>query len=126
MKTFHAVAFVDHHHAQVLQFNAEAVVERKVKEHQHLTRQHGSAVRSEHEFFAEVCKTLEGIPEVLVAGGHTGLAAFRHYVEKHQPQTAKHIVGYEIVNQPTDNELVATARSFFVKYDRMHGEHGAN
>jgi len=121
MSLFHAVAFVDHQSAQVLQFGSEQVVERKVHEHRHLTRRHHSGVRSEHEFFGEVCAALDGIAEVLVTGGHTGLADFRHYVDKHSPQTAARIVGYEVVDHPTENQLVALARKHFVKYDQMVG-----
>jgi hypothetical protein len=121
MSLFHAVAFVDHQSAQVLQFTPEAVVEQKVHEQSHFTRQHGSTVRTEHEFFGHVCDALDGISEVLVVGGHTGLADFRHYVDKHRPQTAKRIVGYEVVDHPTENQLVAMARKHFVKYDQFAG-----
>ena len=121
MTLYHAVAFVDHHNAQVVQFGAEAAVEQKVHEHKHLTRQHGSSVRSEHEFFAHVCDALEGITEVLVVGGHQGLADFRHYVEKHKPQTAGRISDYQVVDHPSENELVALARKYFVRHDKMAG-----
>ncbi len=121
MNLFHAVAFVDHQSAQVFQFSSEQVLERKVHTHLHYTRQHGSGVRSEHEFFGQVCDAFDGIAEVLVVGGHKGLADFRHYVDKHRPLTAKHIVDYQVVDHPTDNELVALARKHFVKYDRMAG-----
>jgi hypothetical protein len=121
MSLFHAVAFVDHQSAQVLQFGSDQVVERKVHEHLHFTRQHNSGVRSEHEFFGAVCDAFDGIAEVLVTGGHTGLADFRHYVEKHRPLTAARIVGYEVVDHPTENQLVALARKHFVKYDQMVG-----
>ena len=67
MPLSHAVAWIDHHSAQVLQIDAEQVLDQKVKEHVHYTRQHGSKVRSEHEFFAEVCDALAGIESVLVA-----------------------------------------------------------
>jgi hypothetical protein len=96
MSLFHAVAFVDHQSAQVLQFSSQQVLERKIHEHRHVTRQHASGVRDEHEFFGSVCDAMEGIAEVLVAGRHTGLADFRHYVEKHRPLTAARIVGYEV------------------------------
>jgi hypothetical protein len=121
MSLFHAVAFVDHQSAVVLQFASKHVVERKVHEHLKFTRQHGSGVRTEHEFFGQVCDALDGIAEVLVVGGHVGLAAFRHYVDKHRPQTAQHVVGYEVVDHPSDNQLVALARKHFVKYDQMVG-----
>ena len=52
---------------------------------------------------------------------HTGLADFRHYVEKHRPQCGARIVAYEPVNQPTEPELLAMARRYFQKYDLMAG-----
>ena len=91
--------------------------------HQHLkfTHEHDSGVRTEHEFFGKVCDALDGIAEVLVTGGHTGLADFRHYVDKHRPLTAARIVGYEVVDHPTENQLVALARKHFVKYHQFVG-----
>lgn len=121
MTMFHAVVTIDHQHAQVLQFDEEHVQSQRVKASTRHSRQHGSGVRTEHEFYAEVCDALEGIAEVLVTGPRTGLADFRHYVEKHRPHTGERIVGYEVVNQPTEGELVAMARRYFLKYDRMAG-----
>lgn len=121
MTLFHAVVFIDHTHAQILQFDAEHVQAQKVKARSQHTKQHGSAVRTEHEFFAHVCDALEGIAEVLVTGPKTGLADFKHYADKHRAAIAAHIVGYESVDHPTDNQLVALARQYFLKYDRMAG-----
>jgi hypothetical protein len=121
MSLYHAVAFVDHQSAQVLQFSPEQVVTHTLHQHLHFTRQHASGVRSEHEFFGEVCDALEGIVEVLVVGGHKGLADFRHYVDKHRPLTAKHVVGYDVVDHPTEHELVALARKYFDKRNQMGG-----
>ncbi len=58
---------------------------------------------------------------MLVLGGHQGLADFRHYADTHRPLTAKRIVGYDVVDHPTENQLVALARTRFVKYDKMVG-----
>ena len=121
MTTFHAVVFVDHQQAQVLQFDAEHVRAEKIKAHTHHTKQHGSQVRSEHEFFGHVCDALQGIAEVLVTGPRTGIADFRHYAEKHRPQAARHIVAYETVDHPSDRQLVALARQYFLRHDRMAG-----
>ena len=121
MTTFHAVVFIDHQHAQVLQFDAEHVRAEKIKAHTHHTKQHGSQARSEHEFFGHVCDALQGIAEVLVTGPRTGIADFRHYAEKHRPQTARHIVAYETVDHPSDRQLVALARQYFLRHDRMTG-----
>ena len=93
----------------------------KLKAHEHDTRQHASGVRSEHEFFGQVCDALAGIREVLVTGSQTALSDFRHYVETHRPPAAWQIVGWESVNHPSENQLVAFARQFFVKHNRMTG-----
>ena len=121
MTLFHAVVRIDHHSAQVLQFDATQVQASALKAHGHPTKQHGSAVRAEHEFFGEVCDALAGITEVLVAGSHTAQADFKHYVEKHRPAVVTQIAGYETVDHPSDNQLVAMARAFLLKHDRMAG-----
>jgi stalled ribosome rescue protein Dom34 len=121
MALTHAVVWTDHHSAQVLHLDAEHVRASRVKSHTHHTAQHGSEVRTQHEFFAEICGAIEGVDEVLVTGSHTAMADFRHYVEKHRPQTAARICGSEIVDHPTDNQLVALARKYFLKHDQMTG-----
>jgi stalled ribosome rescue protein Dom34 len=121
MTLFHAVVWLDHHSAQVLQFDDEQVQAHKVQAHLHHTPQHGSAVRTEHEFFGSVCDAMAGIAEVLVTGSHTAQSDFRHYVEKHRPALAPHIAGWHTVDHPSEGQLLALARKFFVGHDRMSG-----
>lgn len=121
MTLLHAVVWIDHQSAQILQFDAEHVRSSKVKAHSHHTAQHGSTVRTQHEFFGAVCDALAGITEVLVAGPHTGHADFKHYCDKHRAETAQRIVGYETVDHPSENQLVAFARQYFLRHDRMAG-----
>lgn len=121
MSLFHAVVWADHRSAQVLQFDPEHVKVHKVKAHTHPTAQHGSEVRSLHEFFGALCDSLEGITEVLVTGSHTTIADFQHYTDKHRPHTAARIVGYEVVDRPSERQLVALARKFFLENDRVSG-----
>ena len=121
MSELHAVVWVDHQHAQVLHLDAGSGQAHKIKAHSHHTCQHGSQVRTEHEFFGEVCDALAGIKEILVAGAHGAQADFRHYVEKHRAHLGPQIVGWETVDRPTDGQLAALARKFFVKHDRMAG-----
>lgn len=123
MSLSHAVAYVDHELAQVLQFDSEHVLEQKVHQHLHFSKQHGSGVRTEHEFFGQVCDALEGIAEVLVVGAHTGLADFQRYIDKHRPMTAKCIVGFDVLDHPSEKQMLAHARKHFVKHDQMAGKH---
>ena len=109
----HAVVWIDHHQATVTQIDANPVSARHVKTHEHPTAQHGSEVRSVHEFFSEVCDAVDGVSVALVTGGKTALADFRHYAEKHRPRTAARIAAYDVVDHPTENQLIALGRKFF-------------
>ena len=123
MTLSHAVLWLDHHHADVIQFNNEDVHSHKVKDSPHDTRQHQSAVRTQHEFFGTVCDALSGIDMLLVTGSHMVQADFRHYVTEHRAHLMPHLVGWETVDHPTEKELVARAKTFFVAHDNMIGQH---
>ncbi len=118
---FHAVVHLDHHQAQVLQFNAQEVHSDRIEAHRHVSRQHGGQDRAEQAFFAELCLALQSVQEVLVTGSHQVLATLRHYIEAHQPQLQPRIAGYQTVDHPSPGQLLALAREFFVKHDRMAG-----
>ena len=115
----HAVVLIDHHSAQVLQFSAEQLRGSTVKDRVHYTRQLGSKVRSEHEFFAEVCDALAGIPSVLIAGSHTAQADFRYHVEKHRLGAMAQIAHWETVDHPSEGDLVKLGRNYFVQQGDM-------
>lgn len=119
MPLSHAVIWTDHLAARVFQFDADQVLPTQVHAHKHPTAQHGSGVRAEHEFFGAVCEAVDGVAEVLLTGSHTSLANFRHYVEKHRPQTALRVVGYDVVDHQSDNQLVAHARAVFARRVRL-------
>ena len=121
MNPYYAVVWIDHHTARVLRFDGQSAEETTMHIHRHTTSQHGSGVRSEHEFFGAVCDSLAGIAEVLMTGSRTALADLRHYVDKHQPMAARRVAGYEVVDHPSDRELVAQARVFFDRREAMVG-----
>jgi stalled ribosome rescue protein Dom34 len=118
MPLFHAVVHVDHQSAQIFQLGKEEVIESTIRSHHHETSQHGSKVRTEHEFFGAVCDALADISEILIVGGKTSLADFRHYADKHRTETAKHITDYQDIDRLTDNQIVTTARNYFFQLDR--------
>jgi len=121
MTTQHAVVRIDHQSAEILQFDAEHVHSQKIKAQTHYTRQHGSAVRTEHEFYGHVADALAGVQEVLVVGPGTAHTEFRSYCGKHRPEAARHIVASESVDHPTEPQLIALARKYFLRYDQMAG-----
>ena len=119
MRTFPGVVHLTHQGAHAIEFDSASSHATDLARHAHATRQHGSAVRSEHEYFGAVCDLLEEFPRVIVAGGRTTLADFRHYVTKHRSHTLDRITAYEVVDHPTDNQLVAVARKRFEAFDRL-------
>ena len=62
MSHSHAVVWTDHQSPQVLQFDAEHMRVQRIRSHHHYTRQHGSAVRTEHEFFGEFAMRSTPLP----------------------------------------------------------------
>jgi stalled ribosome rescue protein Dom34 len=121
MTSIHTIVYIDHQAAQVLHFDAEHVQASKVKAHTHHTAQHGSTVRTEHEFYGHVADALGDTQEVLVVGPGTARTAFQAYCQKHRPEAGRRIVGVEAVDHPTQPQLVALARKYFLAHDRMAG-----
>jgi len=119
MTFYRAVLWIDHHHARLLKFDAEQSQLQQVHAHTHNTRQHGSAVRTEHEFFGEVCDALGADIRLLVTGSHQAQADLRHYLAKHRPAVAPQVIGWQTVDHPTDGQLLAQARSFFDQHERL-------
>ncbi len=123
MTLSHAVLWLDHHHADIIQFSNDEVHSQKVKDSPHDTRQHQSDVRTQHEFFGSVCDALAGITMILVTGSHMVQTNFKHYVAKHREHLMPQIAGWETVDHPTEGELVAMAKKFFLAHDNMIGQH---
>lgn len=106
----HAVIWMDHQTAHVIEFDSEHMQEHHLRAHAHPTRQHRSTVRTEHEFFAEVCDAVAAKESILLTCAHKVQADVRHFIEKHRPALAPRISGWEIVDHPTSAQLVALAR----------------
>ena len=119
MRSSPAVVHLTHQAAHAIEYDGESSHTTNLAQHAHATRQHGSSVRSQHDYFAAVCDLLDEFPRVVVAGGHTTLADFQHYVAKHRSHTTDRIAAYEVVDHPTDNQLVALARKRFEALDRL-------
>lgn len=119
MRPSPGIVHLTHQTAHVIEFDDASSNSADVAQHTHATRQHGSQVRSEHEYFGSVCDVLDEFPRVIVAGGRTTLADFQHYVANHRSRTADRVIAYEVVDHPTDRQLVALARKRFDAFDRL-------
>lgn len=119
MSTTHAVTWLDHQSARVLHLDEGDTAQSTIKAQHHETRQHGSGVRTEHEFFAHICDSIATLDEVLMTGPRLALADFKHYVEKHRSALASRLVGWHVSDRLSDGQLIAMAREQFVRIDRM-------
>jgi len=108
------VLWIDHHRATVMSFDADGSDTKHLHESTHSTRQHGSDVRTGHEFFGSVCDAL-GSGDILVTGAHQAQADFRRYVDKHREPLAHRLVGWQTVDHPSEAQLLALARHFFAQ-----------
>ncbi len=115
----HAVLWIDHTTARIVQFDAEHVQVDTVRTHKHHGKHQHHDEHAKAEFFNEICHSLEGISEVLVVGPHAGITDFKNFTEKHRPPITDQLVAYEVQGQASESQLVAMARKFFAQYDRM-------
>lgn len=120
MSLFHAVVWMDHNEAHVLQFDAEHVEAQRVKARTHHRR--GSDRPSDATaFHADVAQALAGVHEVLLCGPAHSKNQFADWAKVHAVAVSKAIVGIENTDHPSDGQLVAHARKYFLRHDRMSG-----
>ncbi len=113
MTTRHAVLWIDPDSAQLRQFDAEHVEVDTVRP----PDEGPQGMNARHAYFDEVCETLEGIREILVAGLEPTLSAFRHHALVYHPSIAQHLVAFEAMEPLSENQLLAHAREFFAQHD---------
>ena len=123
---YHAVVWIDHREARVFHFNAEDV-ERLVLHPDHPTRHihHkansiGSAHASaDHDYLHAVAESVADAGAVLITGPANAKTELVEHIRVHDPQLTKLIVGVETVDHPSDPQLVAHAKKYFMAADRM-------
>ena len=131
MSHIHAVVWLDHREARVIDFSVDDVHKTTVRSHsanRHIHHRSGS-VSGTHspddlKFFDEVCAAIGDAKEVLVVGPGTAKTGFRHHVDAKHKDVARRIVGVETLDHPSDGELLAYARKYFLKVDQMLGDQG--
>lgn len=144
MSTYHAVVWMNQSDAHVLMFDREHVEAQRIKSRTHhkatgghvgshqLMHGRGDSASGHHtpegghaetgkDYFGQIAQALAGVHEVLLTGPAQTKNEFHDYCEKNAKAVAKAIVGVVATDHPTDPQLVALARKYFVKFDRMAG-----
>ncbi len=130
----HAVIWIDHKEARVFHVQPETVGhvqpepidETTILSQRHLIHRHpkGRGEAREHpddakRFFHEAARSLDGTDAVLIVGPSSAKLEFLRYVQDHDKKLQARVVGIETVDHPTDREIVAYAKRYFIGSDRM-------
>ena len=93
------------------------------REHQHHKADAvGSGRASEHpEYCNAIVEKIRSVKEWLVVGPANAKLAFVKHIHKAHHDLNDHLIGVETVDHPTDGQLLAYARKYFVTADRMLG-----
>jgi stalled ribosome rescue protein Dom34 len=131
MSHFHAVVWVDHAQAHVMHISpndVEKSVVQPAHPHKHLHHKRGPSAdgstgsghaAEDQQYYHAIIEALTGAKEILIVGpGQAKLHLLKH-AQAHDPAVGQLIVGIETVDHPTDGQLVAYARKYFVAKDRM-------
>jgi stalled ribosome rescue protein Dom34 len=126
MSHYHAVVWLDHSEAHVMHITAEDIeksVVHPAKPHAHLHAKSG-AIGSGRQaegphYYHAIVEALKDAQKILVVGpAHAKLNLIKH-IHAHDHAMVERIVGVETVDHPSDGQLVAYARKYFVAKDRM-------
>ncbi len=127
MPHFHAVVWMDHAEAHVLQFTPDEVektVIHSIGGHRHIHHHRGTLgsgkAPEDLAYFAAVLTSLGGAQQILLTGPANEKHEFKKYLDAHAKAVAARIVAVETSDHPTDGELLRQARKYFVVADRMH------
>jgi stalled ribosome rescue protein Dom34 len=120
----HAVIWIDHREARVFHFNAddvEKLVLHPDTKHTHLHHKANSLgsghAAEDHKYLASVVDAIGASHEVLVTGPGGAKTELLKHISKHAPQRLDSILGVETSDHPTDGQIVAHARKYFLAAD---------
>ena len=120
--TRQAALWLDHEEARIYLIDAETFAETGLSVTHHLlgARKTGAHAKDhrrdaeDHPFFDDVAAHLGEADEILVVGPANAKLRFVDYVKEHHKPLAAKIVGVEAADHPTDKQLVAHVRDYFV------------
>jgi stalled ribosome rescue protein Dom34 len=124
----HAVVWLDHLHAKVIDFtftDEHVQMVNSESEHRQVHRKSGAPGSGKHAddrgFFDGVVAALGDARDVLVAGPGVAKQAFVKDLEHRHPEWARRVVGVETMDHPSVDDLLVAARRYFKRIDNLRG-----
>lgn len=122
----HTVVWLDQHEARVLELEGsdfEASIVRAPASHIHRHAKGATEAKSHPDdlkhYFHDLAQALSSATEILLVGPGAAKLHFIKYVHKNAHDLVPKIIGVETVDHPSDAQLAAHARSYFIAADRM-------
>ena len=125
----HAIVWLDHHEARIIDFSVDAkhvvtVLQQGGQRKVHLksTVIGSGKAKQDHRYFDEIVAALADTREIVLTGPGSAKIEFSKDLAKRHAGVAKRVVGVESVDHPSDGELLAFARKYFRKVDALLGD----
>jgi len=126
---YHAPVWIDHQQAKIFHFDANSADRAAVRSshpHQHLHHKANSPdsghAAPDRQFLRHVAEALAPAGSILITGPASAKTELASYLQRAHPELARRISGVAAVDHPTDGQLLALARTFFEKDDRMRSQ----
>ena len=126
MPLSHAVVWIDHQEAHVIQFNAETHENARIttkSKHGNIHHKAG-ALTGHHQvssptYLHEVAEALAGANEILIVGPGVAKLELIKHINHHDVKIRDKVVGVETVDHPTDGQLLVYAKKYFLRIDQL-------
>jgi stalled ribosome rescue protein Dom34 len=126
MTTNHVVIWIDHKEAHVIYFDAakNEIIKSQANQHHlhHKVNEVGSGnAPMDHQFFHKVISAVTDVKEILIVGPGSAKVELVKHATLHDPIVSKKIIGVETVDHPTDGQVLAYAKKYFIRADNLNG-----
>lgn len=126
----HAVVWIDHQHATVIDFSVDdqhvSVVEREEGGQRQVHRKSGlpgsGKPAPDHHFYDEVAAALGDAREILIVGPGVAKQELKKDLDLRHKALAGRVVGIESADHPSSGQLLAMAKKYFKRIDALRGE----
>ncbi len=122
----HLVVWIDHKKAHVIHFNPEAsdkqiITSHSTHPHLHVKSGVQGAGRAAESvpYFRDVAAAIRDTKEILIVGPGFEKLEFMKYLLKHEHLLAEKVLSVDTVDHPTDHQILALARRYFLKEDQL-------
>jgi hypothetical protein len=122
----HAVVWIDHQQAHIVKFNrsessGQLVLHEGAPAHiHHKAGSVGSGhVYEDDSYLHSVADALRDAEEIMLTGPSQVKWQLKSFLSLREPGLAGRVAAVETLNHPSDPELLALARKYFVRHDRM-------